>query len=207
MSITKDKVLYSRIRETNEACVGTEDGSKNAVSTDFVGEVIILSHVTIDNVYCTVTTICYRAFSYCYQVANIVIPNTVTLLRKSSFWNLNLTSPLIIPSSVTTVESFFINNWGPKAIIFCGTKEHLMIDTSTGNNGFISAKFTGKVSVPEDYEKDSFCLKSVEKKTLSDCSIIQTFLSIKLHRARTCLKQRQQVILSSLFYMMILLIY
>ena len=138
MSITKDKVLYSRIRETNEACVGTEDGSKNAVSTDFVGEVIILSHVTIDNVYCTITSIGKNAFKVCKQVTNIVIPNTVTLLNDHCFWELSLTSPLIIPSSVTTVESWFINAWGPKAIIFCGTKEPKMINT--GYDGWISKR-------------------------------------------------------------------
>ena len=50
MSATKENVLYTRIGTSSEACVGTEDGSKNAVSTSFVGEVVILSYISIDNI-------------------------------------------------------------------------------------------------------------------------------------------------------------
>ena len=40
MSVTIDDILYTKIG-TNEACVGTEDGSQTAVSTSREGEIKI----------------------------------------------------------------------------------------------------------------------------------------------------------------------
>ena len=188
--------------------VGTGDYSNsapNAVSSSFVGEAVILSHVTINNIYCIVTMIGKTAFYYCSKLTNIVIPNTINTLKYMCFRNLNLDT-LIIPSSVKIVESWFINNWGPKILVFCGTKDPKMIDTESGNDGHISSSFSGNVLVPNDYEASTFCLRSIEKKTLTECSIIQTFISMKLHRARTCFRQRQQIYFISLFIMIILLI-
>ena len=82
MSVTKDNILYTRIGTSKEACVGTVDNTAIAVSKSFVGEVVILSHVTIDDIYCKVTTIGRYAFNQCKKVTNIVIPDTVTFLKQ-----------------------------------------------------------------------------------------------------------------------------
>ena len=207
MSVVKEKVLYTRIEQTKEACVGRIDESKNAISRDFVGEVVILSRVFINGVYCTVTTLGRYAFDSCPGLTNVVIPNTVTLLKDSCFCRLNITNPIIIPSSVKTVESFFIDNWNPSSIIFCGKEEPKMVIVENFT-GWISRYFTGVVTVSNDYEKDTFCLKNIEKRLLTECSIIQKYLALKLYldqNKATCFKNRKRYH-ASLLVMNILMI-
>ena len=192
MSISIGEVLYSRISLLSEACVGTEDGSMHAVSETFVGEVIIMSHVTIDNIYCIVTTIGKGAFYKCPGLTNIIIPSTISLLKQSCFWLLQLTKPLILPSSVKTVETYFINSWGPNVLIFCGTKDPKTV--KTGNNAaWISPSFKGSVFVPNNYEESAFCLKKISKKELCVC------------HDRMCFSKRKKRT-SSLLFMSVLII-
>ena len=68
--------------------------------------------------------------------------------------SLTLTSlkEIIIPSSVTAVESYFITVFAPERIIFCGTKEPKMIN-SNGADVYIYQSFTGSVIVPSNYDK------------------------------------------------------
>ena len=119
MSVTLDDVLYTKIG-TKEACVGYESTTTTAaVSTSREGEIKIRSSVLISSVSCAVTMIGYYAFAYCKKLTNIIIPNTVKTLKKYCFESLCLTEPLILPSSITKVETWFINNWNSKSLVFC----------------------------------------------------------------------------------------
>ena len=178
MSTTIQGILYTRIGTTSTACVGTEDGSKNAVSKSYIGKALLLSHVTIGSIYCIVTMIGKWAFYECKGLTNLLIPSTITILKRSCFYSLSLTSPLVIPASVKSVESFFIEDCSP-IIIFCGTEEPQTINV--GWSDWISNQFTGKVSVPNEYKSDKFLKKNIEKRELTECAA-SIYASVRIKR-------------------------
>ena len=73
---------------------------------------------------------------------------------------------IVIPGSVTTVETFIIGNMGPENITFLGTKEPKMI--STYGDTYISGQFKGKVNVPLEYEpgKTTFLKREINRMKL-----------------------------------------
>lgn len=74
-----------------------------------IGEVVIPStHDNGINGLKNVTAIASLAFNACTSLTSVIIPNTVTLIRGSSFLGTSLTS-LIIPDSVRTIneEAFY----------------------------------------------------------------------------------------------------
>ena len=123
MSTTVDRVIYTKIG-TNEACVGYESGSTidQAVPTTTEGEIKIQPKVTIDGDSRTVTMIGKYAFGWCQKLTNIIIPNTVKTLKRSCLDYLCLTEPLILPSSVTKAETWFLANWYSKSMTFLRNK-------------------------------------------------------------------------------------
>ena len=166
MNVTVDNVFYTRIG-ANEACVGTEDGSKRAVSTSTTGEIKILPSVPLDTIYCVVTMIGKNAFLACKKLTKISIPNTVKILKDSCLGSLELTEPLIFPQSIEKVETWFLSFWASNSLIFCGEKEPEMVNVR--ENNWISATFNGSVFVPLNYEKETFCQKPVNKIILTNC--------------------------------------
>ena len=180
MSVTINDVLYTRIGTTNTARVGTEDGSKYAVSKSKTGEIYIFPYVQIEGIKCTVGEIGKYAFYCCKSITSIIIPSTIKTLKTRCFCAIALTKPLIIPSSVTTVETFFIDGWSPSLLIFCGANEPKMVNIDYDN--YISKKFTNNVIVPTNYNNEKFCLKPIEKKLLSECSITKLFVKNALCR-------------------------
>ena len=70
---------------------------------------------------------------------------------------------IIIPSSVTLVESDFILYHDPDSVTFCGTKDPKF----NSIYGFGSMSYTKKVIVPNDYEGTKFLGKEIEKTALT----------------------------------------
>ena len=167
MSVTIDDVLYTKI-ENYEACVGKKDSHENAVSRSKEGIIKIPSSVLISGSYYTVTMIGQGAFYCCEKITGIIIPNTVKTLKYECLECLYLKEHLIIPRSVTKIESNFLDSWYSKALIFCGTKEPELVKYKH-EGSWISALFTGNVIVPKNYEKDTFCLKNVAKTATKEC--------------------------------------
>ena len=176
MSVTVNGILYTRINQTNTARVGTEDGSKHAVSASYKGRVVIKPAVCINKTLCLVTEIGKWAF-YSSKASIVVIPNTIKIMRNHCFNAVSF--HIIIPASVTLVESLFIDNSNPK-ITFCGMKEPKTVVTNHGY--WISVSFSRNVSVPLNYEDEKFCLKSIVKNEASECSITE----IKPMKIFTC---------------------
>ena len=113
------------------------------------------------------------------KITGIIIPNTVKTLKYECLECLYLKEPLIIPRSVTKIESNFLDSWYSKALIFCGTKEPELVEYKHEGR-WISALFTGNVIVPKNYEKDTFCLKNVAKTATKECPIkLHTYLQKK----------------------------
>ena len=189
MSETFDDILYTRINETNTACVGTIDGTQYAIPSSKKGEIKIRSYVLISGVECKVTTIGRKAFYGCVNVTNIIIPKTVTTLLFYSFKNIYLTKPLVLSSSITSVETNFIDDWFSNSLLFCGTKEPSKEILGSGTY-WISTRFTGAVIVPPNYEKNEFCSKNVIK--------LKNDLCMKLEMRNTCNRKRN-IYYTSLF--------
>ena len=164
VTATIGEVLYTKIG-TNEACVGTEDGKTYAVSQKIEGIVTIPPSVLIEGVSCTVTTVGKRAFTSCASLSGIILPNTIKTLKSYCFETLFLSEPLIIPASVTKVETQFINGWYSNSLVFCGTKD-IEIPSS------FSLPFTlSEVIVPKNYEGDTFCTLSAVKTGSPGCPV------------------------------------
>ena len=177
MSVTLNGITYSRIGTTNNASVGS-------VSKSIRGDVFIYPEVQINGANCIVTEIGSFSFSGCENITNIILPSTITTLRIGSFTSLNMTKPLIIPSSVVLVESWFVNVWSPSCVVFCGTKEPTMKDVDN-YDGFISTYFKGKVVVSYNYNGEKFCLRDIKRK-LYVCD-----LTLKWMIKHTCLPKHQ----------------
>ena len=101
------------------------------------------------------------------SITSINIPNTVKTLRYNSFTSLSSLKKVVIPESVTSVETWFISSSGPENITFLGKKEPEM--ASGDKDEYISAQFKGKVNVPLEYEpgKTTFCKKEIQRIKLS----------------------------------------
>ena len=168
MSVTKNNILYTRIESTNTACVGTENGSINAVPSSFVGEVNILPNVLIDKIKCVVTVIGKYAFKDCAKITRITIPNTIKTLKIFAFRNISLESALIIPCSIVRVESWFIDYWKSYTVIFCGVNEPEKVIINSYKS-WMSNYFTGRVIVPLNYKEETFCLKNIERNPNIGC--------------------------------------
>ena len=192
MNATIDGILYTKIG-TNEACVGKEDGSQEAVWTTREGVVKIRSKVLIAGVSCIVTMIGKKAFRKCQRITNIIIPNTVNTLKQQCFEELYLTEPLVIPSSVTNVESYFLFKWNSKTLIFCGSKDPNK--TSTDGTRWISSSFVDNVIVPLNYENDEFCSKKVSKVLPNECKVQYE----ENKRIYTCFRKRNSYLISLFF--------
>ena len=172
MNVTIEDVLYTRIGKTNTACVGTEDGSKNAVSDTKEGEVRILPYVPINGNVFKVTTVGKCAFYRCTKVTNIIIPNTVKLLKYYAFKGLSLKKTLILPSSIKTVEPNFIDDWYSQDIVFCGLKEPEKISTSSSSY-WLSVYIKRSIIVPLEYRNEEFCKKGINKTAETGCPVIE----------------------------------
>ena len=165
---TINGIRYSIIDATTARVGDGSTNKPNGVSSGFSGEVNILSKVSINGKNYDVTEIGEDSINGASQVTKIRIPNTIKTLKENCFTNLDLVKSIVIPASVTAVESWFISNMGPENITFLGKKEPKMINTDGA--GYISAQFKGKVSVPLGYEpgKTTFLLREINRTKLID---------------------------------------
>ena len=176
MSVTVNNVLYTRIDSTNTARVGDGSGTyPNGVSSSYSGLINIRPLVSIDSITCTVIEIGQYALNGCSLVTDIILPNTITTLKFACIGNAPLLKRLVIPESVTKVETFFIADEPLEEIYFCGNKEPAMINYNGDN--YISAQFTGSVVVPSDYDssKTTFCKRNIKRQNVEYCTIIKKF--------------------------------
>ena len=72
-----------------------------------------------------------EAFSECYNLTNIILPNSITTIGSNTFNNCNSLTSIIIPNSVTSI--------GDSAFEYCGNLENVTIGsgvTTIGTNAF-----------------------------------------------------------------------
>jgi hypothetical protein len=73
-------------------------------SNCYVGNIVIPSTVTYNNNTYTVTGIGISAFSSCYNLISVTIPNTVKIIKMQAFFDCRGLTSITIPSSVDTIR-------------------------------------------------------------------------------------------------------
>ena len=81
------------------------------------------------------TTIGNSAFSYCYNMTSIVIPNDVTTIDNSAFQNCNSLTSIEIPNNVTTIGDYAFQN----CYSLTGTLTIPNSVTSIGREAFVNS--------------------------------------------------------------------
>ena len=108
-----------------------------------------LEEITIPN---SVTSIRSYAFSGCTSLKEITIPDGVTSIGSSAFNGCTSLEEITIPSSVMDIENYaFVNCTALTNIIYEGKK-----NPTTYTNIFQNISAEATVTVPADYEDDSF---------------------------------------------------
>ena len=168
-STTINGVIYTRIGTTNTARVGNDVmyDSSNGVTDTFSGAVIVLPSVVIDSVTCTVVEIGTYALLSNYQITEIVLPNTIKTMGDGGIGDTSI-KKIVVPGSVTRVESWFLTNSLPSEIYFCGTKEPLMVNTRA--DGYIDSSASVIVPLNYDSSKSTFCKKNIIRRNSEYCS-------------------------------------
>ena len=155
-----DNLVYTRISNTNTARIGTgEVVDGNAVKSEYVGEVIIESHVNIDGMILPVVEIGKYSFRWCSQITRVKIPCTVVALRDRCLDYMTSLKELIITGSVKIVEEYFIGAIGGNLgrITFLGLRDLNHNEKTT----YIAAAYNKAVLVPFNYRGTTFLNKNI----------------------------------------------
>ena len=94
--VTIDGIKYDVNTDTKQATVICGD-------TKYSGDIVIPSEITYNNVTCSVTSIGYQAFSKCYGLTSVTIPNSVTSIGEGAFYDCSGLTSITIPNSVKSI--------------------------------------------------------------------------------------------------------
>ncbi len=94
-----DGIYYNLDSSSKTATVTYQSPSNGGYS----GRVNIPSSVSYDGTSYSVTSIGGSAFSYCYGLTSITIPNSVTSIGSNAFYSCNGLTSITIPNSVTSI--------------------------------------------------------------------------------------------------------
>ncbi|MDR0605657.1 MAG: leucine-rich repeat domain-containing protein [Bacteroidales bacterium] len=113
------------------------------IDNNYSGDVVIPSTVTYNSNTYSVTSIGYRAFTYCIDLTSVTIPNSVTSIEEYAFTSCyNLTS-ITIPDLVTTIGNY--------AFSACYRLTSITIPnlvSTIGNHAFEDCSYLTSISIP-----------------------------------------------------------
>ena len=112
-------IFYYILSEEDRTVEVTYKGSYSGeYSGEYSGNVAIPANVTYEGTTYSVTTIGEYAFSWCYGLTSITIPNSVTTIGEYAFWGCEGLTSIEIPNSVTTIgERAFFKCYGLTSIV------------------------------------------------------------------------------------------
>ncbi|MBQ6210300.1 MAG: leucine-rich repeat protein [Prevotella sp.] len=156
-----DGIYYNLITKAKQAEV-TNGGTTGQYS----GNIVIPSSVTYEGVTYSVTTIYSEAFSNCYSLTRITIPNSVTSIGSSAFEGCSRLTSVTIPNSVTSIGSYAfegcsrltsvtipssVTSIGSYVFSYCSSLTSVTIPnsvTSIGSYAFYNCSSLASVTIP-----------------------------------------------------------
>ena len=98
-----DGINYELVAKVKQATVIAKSSGK------YSGEVVIPESVEYEGSAYSVTSIGDRAFSFCFGLTSVTIPNSVTSIGSEAFFYCSGLTSVTIPNSVTSIgsEAFF----------------------------------------------------------------------------------------------------
>ena len=146
----------------------TDDDESKTVSvkakdTNISGDITIPNSVENDNKSYTVTSIENSAFSNCFNLYSIEIPNGVTEIRAAAFRGCTKLSSIEIPSSVQSIHN--------RAFFLCSCLNSIEIPSSVntiGEKAFLRCNSLNSITISCDFDKTKFASSSINPKSNSD---------------------------------------
>ena len=171
---TIDQITYRYDTETGEATVNDADESIS-------GNAVIPGTIEVDGQKYKVTSIGDWAFSRCFSLTGVVIPEGVTSIGGGAFDSCFHLTEVTIPEGVTSIGdgAFFtcyeltrivipegVTSIGDRTFYYCGSLTEVTIPegvTSIGDGAFVSCTGLTKITLPEG-------VTSIGDRAFYDCS-------------------------------------
>ena len=135
-----DGIYYNIIDFSGKAVEGTNNGANNS----YKGQVVIPESVEYYGTIYRVTSIGEDALSNCGELTSVVIPASVTTIRRYAFNYSKILSSIVIPNSVTTIEEGTFRGSGIKSI------EIPASITTIKENAFESCNNLTSINIPDN---------------------------------------------------------
>ena len=146
-----DGIYYNLISKGNVAEVTKGD-------KEYSGSITIPSSIKVNDADYSVTSIAEDAFSCCYSLASITIPNSVSSIGDGAFFNCIGLASITIPNSVSSIGSMAFCN--------CSSLTSITIPnsvTSIGTSAFSGCSGLTSITIPNS-------VTSIGSGTFEDCS-------------------------------------
>ncbi|MBP1629308.1 MAG: hypothetical protein H6Q15_201 [Bacteroidetes bacterium] len=137
------QTLYYNVTSSNTVEITNQNASFPFNTTKPIGSIIIPDTVLYNGTTYSVTSIGFNAFSACYNLTSVTIPNSVTSIGNEAFYNCNGLNSVTIPNSVTSI--------GNRAFSNCSVLISVAIPnavTIIGNNAFSYCSGLTSISIP-----------------------------------------------------------
>ena len=123
--------------------VGYEDDAMCILPVSYEGDVVIPSTVTYSEKTYNVTRIGEYAFSDCWSLISVSIPNSIISIERQAFWGCITLASITIPNSVISIKD--------GAFISCNTLKSVTLSNSLislGDNAFIYCQKLNSIEIP-----------------------------------------------------------
>ena len=101
---------------------------------DYSGSITIPSQITYNDVVYTVTKIGIGAFSCCFDLTSITIPNSVTIIDDFAFSGCDRLTSIVIPEGVTSIGDYAFSDCMMVDDIYCSADPTKLTWNGDGND-------------------------------------------------------------------------